>query len=39
VAGVGARVRARAGLIERYRNAYGHHCWKVECVEDLRIAP
>lgn len=33
------RTRARAGLVERYVEAYRRYCWPVTSLDDLRIAP
>ena len=31
--------RERAGLVQRYREAYRRYCWPVRTVDDLKLAP
>jgi protein phosphatase len=33
------RYRERQGLAEQYVAAYGHYCWPVETLDDLKLAP
>ena len=39
IAEAATRVRSRADLVHRYRDAYRRYCWEVAGVDDLRIAP
>ncbi|NTX03771.1 polynucleotide kinase-phosphatase [Myxococcus sp. CA040A] len=39
VAGLGARLQARADGVERYVAAYRRYCWPVQSLEDVRLAP
>ncbi len=34
-----SRFIARRGMIEQYATAYGHYCWAVASLDDLKLAP
>jgi protein phosphatase len=39
VADLGAEMDQRAAMVDGFVAAYGHYCWPVESVDDLKLAP